>query len=368
MGPRMSMDQDLLDCQRLMRGGSKSFFAASRVLPRPMRQSAMALYAFCRVADDAIDLIAESDKHVGALQSEAIQLLNQRLDRIYRSQPMDHPADRAFSRLVHEQALPKSLPLLLFEGFAWDASSKRYETIEALEAYAVRVAGSVGVMMAYLMGVRHPMVLASACEMGMAMQLTNIARDVGEDARAGRLYLPQAWMREAGIDPQTWLATPSYSAALATVVKRLLEHADRLYDDAELATVHLPWRCRPAIVAASRVYAEIGRELERRSLDSVNQRTVVASSKKWQLVFCALTQGLKPSHRSLSTQRSELTSLRQAIRPVIEHLLRSGDADWEATKPRQASGIERLAVVFERLDALDREQRAKQHPGFRTIA
>jgi hypothetical protein len=174
-------------------------------------------------------------------------------------------------------------------------------------------------------------------------------------------------MREAGIDPQTWLATPSYSTALANVVKRLLKHADRLYDDAELATAHLPWRCRPAIVAASRVYAEIGRELERRSFDSVNQRTVVASSKKWQLVFYALTQGLKPSHRSLSTQRAELTGLRQAVRPVIEHLLRSGDADWEATKPRKASGIERLAVVFERLDTLDREQRAKQHPGFRTI-
>lgn len=77
MGPRMSMDQDLRDCQRLMRGGSKSFFAASRVLPRPMRHSAMALYAFCRVADDAIDLISENDKHVGKLQSEAIESLIQ---------------------------------------------------------------------------------------------------------------------------------------------------------------------------------------------------------------------------------------------------------------------------------------------------
>ena len=189
----------------------------------------------------------------------------------------------------------------------------------------------------------------------------------GSALGTGVLIALDTLLPQAGIDPQTWLATPSYSTALANVVKRLLKHADRLYDDAELATAHLPWRCRPAIVAASRVYAEIGRELERRSFDSVNQRTVVASSKKWQLVFYALTQGLKPSHRSLSTQRAELTGLRQAVRPVIEHLLRSGDADWEATKPRKASGIERLAVVFERLDALDREQRAKQHPGFRTI-
>ncbi|MFM7386142.1 MAG: squalene/phytoene synthase family protein, partial [Betaproteobacteria bacterium] len=178
----MSMDQDLLDCQRLMRGGSKSFFAASRVLPEPIRQSAMALYAFCRIADDAVDLLAERNMHVGDMQTEALEKLYRRLDRIYRQHPIDHPADRAFARLVQSKALPKSLPLLLLEGFAWDAQSKRYETIEELEAYAVRVAGSVGVMMAFIMGVRHPMVLASACEMGMAMQLTNIARDVGEDA------------------------------------------------------------------------------------------------------------------------------------------------------------------------------------------
>lgn len=364
----MSMDQDLLDCQRLMRGGSKSFFAASRVLPEPIRQSAMALYAFCRIADDAVDLLAERNRHVGDMQTEALEKLYRRLDRIYRQHPIDHPADRAFARLVQSKALPKSLPLLLLEGFAWDAQSKRYETIEELEAYAVRVAGSVGVMMAFIMGVRHPMVLASACEMGMAMQLTNIARDVGEDARAGRLYLPQAWMCDAGIDPQTWLAAPSFSAALATVVKRLLKHADCLYQRAELATAHLPWRCRPAIVAAARVYAEIGRELERRALDSVNQRAVVAAGKKWQLVFLALTQALKPVNRSLSPRACELNELGEAIRPVIERLLRSGDADWQSTKPRQEGGIERLAAVFERLETLDRQQRAKQHPGFRTTA
>lgn len=371
MGARLNMDQDLLDCQRLMRGGSKSFFAASRVLPDAMRQSAMALYAFCRVADDAVDHLAEqglahahSAQRVSALQMQAIESLYQRLEAIYHDRPIDHPADRAFSRLVKAQALPKILPMLLLEGFAWDAQAKRYETIDELETYAVRVAGSVGVMMAYIMGVRHPMVLASACEMGMAMQLTNIARDVGEDARAARLYLPLAWMREAGLEPQAWLAAPSFDPALAAVVSRLLARADALYRSAEGATAHLPWRCRPAIVAAARVYAEIGRELERRGLDSVNQRAVVTAGRKWQLLCFAISQSFLPAHQSLSTESCNLAGLADAIRPLIENLLRSGDADWQSIKPRQASGVERLAAVFERLEKLDRQQRAKQHPGF----
>jgi 15-cis-phytoene synthase len=102
--------------------------------------------------------------------------------------------------------LPRELPAALLEGFAWDAAGRYYETIDELHDYCARVAGSVGAMMALIMGVKNKQVLARACELGNAMQLTNIARDVGEDARNGRLYLPRSWMREAGIDPQAWLA------------------------------------------------------------------------------------------------------------------------------------------------------------------
>ena len=98
------------------------------------------------------------------------------------------------------------MPDALFEGLQWDCEGRRYEDLEALHAYAARVAGAVGVMMALLMGVRDADALARACDLGVAMQLTNIARDVGEDARAGRLYLPLDWLREAGLDPAAFLA------------------------------------------------------------------------------------------------------------------------------------------------------------------
>ena len=103
---------------------------------------------------------------------------------------------------------PAALPEALLEGLAWDAEGRSYETLDDLFDYAARVAGTVGVMMTLIMGVRSPEALARACDLGVAMQLTNIARDVGEDARMGRIYLPRQWLREAGVDAEAFLADP----------------------------------------------------------------------------------------------------------------------------------------------------------------
>jgi phytoene synthase len=115
------------------------------------------------------------------------------------------------------------------------------------------------------------------------MQLTNIARDVGEDARNGRMYLPLTWMRDAGIDADAWLAAPRFDGRLASVVARLLREAERLYARGECGVAGLPRDCRPAIHAARLVYAEIGRALEAAGLDSVHRRTVVPPARKLAL-------------------------------------------------------------------------------------
>ena len=128
------------------------------------------------------------------------------LARAYEGRPYPVAADRAMADLVRRYAIPRAVPEALLEGLAWDAEGRRYETLDELFDYAARVAGTVGVMMTLMMGVREPQTLARACDLGIAMQLTNIARDVGEDARAGRLYLPLCWLREAGVDPEALLA------------------------------------------------------------------------------------------------------------------------------------------------------------------
>jgi phytoene synthase len=119
------------------------------------------------------------------------------------------------------------------------------------------------------------------------MQVTNIARDVGEDARLGRLYLPRAWLAEEGIDADAWLARPRFSPALGRVVERMLAHADALYDRAAVGITALPVGCRPAMHAARLMYREIGLEVRRRGLDSVNGRAIVSWARKAGLLGAA---------------------------------------------------------------------------------
>lgn len=265
-------DHDLAACRRLLANGSRTFLAASWLLPRAVREPACALYAYCREADDEVDGVPDP--------AAAVSALRQRLAALYAGRPAERLADRALATVAVRHGIPPALPEALIEGFAWDAEGRRYETLDDLQAYAARVAGTVGAMMALLMGTRDPAALARACDLGVAMQLSNIARDVGEDAAMGRLYLPRAWMREAGLDPDAWLADPVHSAALAGVVRRLLDAADQLYARVGSGVAELPLACRPGINAARFLYAEIGHEVARRGLDPLAGRAVVSRRRK----------------------------------------------------------------------------------------
>ncbi len=268
---------DLAACRAMLRGGSRSFHAASLLLPRRVFEPAAALYAFCRLADDTVDI-----------ERGTVASLRDRLHRAYEGEPLPHAVDRAMARVVARHAIPAALPEALLEGFAWDTEGRRYEDFPALLEYAARVAGSVGAMMAMLMGVRAPDIVARACDLGVAMQLSNIARDVGEDARAGRLYLPLQWMHAAGIDPDAFLARPSCSAALGEVIRRLLGEAETLYARGDRGIACLPLSCRPGIAAARFLYAGIGHEVARRGFDPVSGRAIVAPRMKAALLARAM--------------------------------------------------------------------------------
>ena len=262
---------DLAACRGAIRTGSRSFHAASRLLPARVAGPAVALYAFCRTADDAVD-----GPGGGAA---VLDRLRERLDRVYAGRPADHFADRAFADTVALHALPRALPEALLEGFAWDVAGRRYPDLASLLAYAARVAGSVGAMMAVVMGVRSPAVLARACELGVAMQLSNIARDVGADAAAGRLYLPLDWLDECGVTWDACSQTPAPSPALAAVVGRLLAEAETLYTRADTGIRALPLGSRPGIAAARLLYAAIGDEVMRGGADPARRARVPGPRK-----------------------------------------------------------------------------------------
>jgi 15-cis-phytoene synthase len=337
---------DLAACRALLRGGSRSFHAASLLLPDRVRAPASALYAFCRLADDAVDLDGG--------RAAAVARLRERLARAYEGRPLPIPADRAFAAAVSRHGIPRALPEALLEGLAWDAEGgRRYEDLPALEDYAARVAGSVGCMMAVLMGVRDRGALARACDLGVAMQLTNIARDVGEDARAGRLYLPLRWLREAGIaDPDAWLARPAFDPAVATVVRRLLEAAEELYRRAGSGIAALPVRCRPGIRAAGLLYAGIGREVERRGFDSIGGRARVPASRKAVLLLRAALPG-GGSGRSAAPAAAPPSA---ATRFLVEAVPETAPAPAAVAAAR---GFEARAIwvigLFERLERRDRD-------------
>jgi phytoene synthase len=336
---------DLAACTALLQGGSRTFFAASLILPRSLRRSATALYAFCRLADDAVD-------NGGGLASLA--QLEERLDRAYAGRPLDFAADRAFADVVAGHFIPRALPAALIEGFAWDAECRRYEQPADLRAYAARVAGSVGAMMAMLMGARAPQVIARACDLGVAMQLTNIARDVGEDARFGRLYLPLAWLREAGIDADAFLARPQFSPALGGVVRRLLDEAETLYARAATGVAGLPLACRPGMHAARLLYAEIGREVMRQGLDSVSRRAVVPARRKLRLLALALSAtgaaGAMDAAPALLQTRFLVEAVAAAPRPMAP--------EPPSLPPLAARSFdERVGWLVDLFDRLERRER-----------
>jgi phytoene synthase len=195
--------------------------------------------------------------------------------------------------VVHRYGIPCGLLEALLDGFLWDSQGRRYETLADVEAYGARVAGTVGAMMSIIMGASTDTAIARASELGVAMQLTNIARDIGDDARMGRLYIPRAWFREIGMDADAWLADPLFDSRIAGFTQRLLLRADALYRRGEFGLAELPWDCRPAIQAARLVYAEIGKQLEREGLNSVNHRTVVSTARKLALIARATAVAVK---------------------------------------------------------------------------
>ena len=276
----MSHAEDMAHCREAIKHGSKSFYAASRLLPAKVRDPALALYAFCRMADDAVDLVDA--------KAAAVASLRERLDRAYAGNPRNDPVERAFTAMVEDVDMPRALPEALIEGLDWDAQERRYQTLSDVRSYSARVASAVGAMMSVLMRVRDRDALARACDLGVAMQLTNIARDVGKDAEANRLYLPLDWFTEFEIEPEAFLANPEPTREIQRMTKRLLAEANRLYYRADAGIVTLPRNCRPGIHAARHIYAGIGGRIRAAGFDSVTQRARTGLGEKLALIALSL--------------------------------------------------------------------------------
>jgi phytoene synthase len=183
------------------------------------------------------------------------------------------------------------------------------------------------------------------------MQLTNIARDVGEDARNGRLYLPLQWLREEGLEPAAWLAAPAYTPALGRVVARLLDAAGPLYARAAEGIAELPAGCRPGMEAARRLYAEIGAEVARRGYDSVASRAVVPGARKSRLLLGAVGASFDPLRRGARRPEESAPPL-HAVRHLVDAVVAAPAPDTPGGRT-YTDGLVWMVGLFERLHRRD---------------
>ncbi len=310
--------EHLKECRKIIREGSKSFYFASLLLPSEVRLSATALYAFCRVSDDIADAPGSD--------LDAVNRLKDRLDCAYEGKPYDHAADHAFAEVVRQYEIPKLVPLSMIEGFEWDVTHKKYHTLSDVIDYSARVAGTVGIMMSMLMGRRERATLARACDLGLAMQLINISRDVGEDALNGRVYLPSDWLEEAGTSREALLENPVFTPELGSVVERLLDKADEIYKRALTGVADLPASCRPGIRAAALVYNEIGTKVRANGFNSIDSRAYTSTGRKLSLMLQVPGRPFDIISCDQSEPAPEVAYLVDAAQK--DHDLPSGDGEW----------------------------------------
>ncbi|HEX2931596.1 MAG TPA: phytoene/squalene synthase family protein [Candidatus Binatia bacterium] len=282
----------LNDCREMILKGSKSFSLAARLFDASTRDAAFFLYGWCRYCDDQVDEDGKSRSQTEL--NQRLQELKERTAAAFSFVPQREPVFVAMQYIVHRYGIPAHYALELIEGMAMDVRGTRYTTLKELLLYCYRVAGTVGLMMTHVMGLRDERALKHAADLGIAMQLTNIARDIIEDARMGRIYLPLAWLRDAKIEPGE-IAAPKNRDKLAMLTLRLLREADRYYRSADQGLWHLSFRSACAVAAARNVYSEIGALLLQKGARAWDERTYVTGARKIRVVLAGILRLLRSS-------------------------------------------------------------------------
>lgn len=281
----MSLDRaELVEQARLsIKRGSKSFSAASRLFDPVTRERVWLLYAWCRRCDD----LADAQDHGGELgdqagaidRVEAIRVLTR---QALEGQPTGDPAFDAFGLVARECRITQAMADDVIDGFELDARDWRPRSEGDLLRYCYHVAGAVGVMMAVVMGVspQDEDTLDRACDLGLAFQLANIARDIVEDDAAGRCYVPVEWLVEEDIEPGQH-SKPHHRQELAEMAAQLVALMEAHEAAARIGAARLPFRSRWAVLSAARIYGEIGREVRRRGATAWDHRV---STSKWDKI------------------------------------------------------------------------------------
>lgn len=266
--------------------GSKSFAMASRLFTRATRERAWLLYAWCRACDDLADGQSMGhDMQVVADPAARLAVIRELTAKAMAGEPVGHPAFDALRYLLAECPVPHGLIEDVIAGFALDAEDWRPRSEDDMLRYCYHVAGAVGCAMAIVMGVApdDEATLDHACDLGIAFQLSNIARDIEEDDRVGRCYLPEEWLVEMDFPPGQHMKPP-FRSRLAVLAKRLATMAADYEASAEEGAQKLPFRSRWAVLAAAAIYGRIARKVAERGEHAWDHRVTVGRAEKSGLI------------------------------------------------------------------------------------
>lgn len=273
--------------------GSRSFAFASKLFDRPTRERVWMLYAWCRRCDD----LADAQDMGGELGDQAgiedrLQAIKVLTRRALAGEPTADVGFDALNQVANEAGITLDMANEVISGFAMDAAHFSPPTEKEMMRYCYHVAGAVGVLMARVMfAPNDSFIYDRACDLGLAFQLANIARDVGEDAAAGRCYLPHEWLEDAGLTRENY-ADEGNRFALAAVAARLVERMELYEAASRLGAKHLRVRQRWAVLSAARIYGAIGRKVRDRGQLAWDRRVYVPNYEKLWNVIAALGEAI----------------------------------------------------------------------------
>ena len=285
------------DAQRTIAAGSKSFRFASQIFDLKTRERSWLLYAWCRACDDITDGQTLGHGAVGVDDpAERIAFLHAQTDAALAGQPTGLVPFDALAAVAAETRIPAALPSDHLAGFARDAAGWTPTSEDDLLSYCYQVAGAVGVMMAHVMGVDPadpdpsvPDTLRRASDLGIAFQLANIARDIVDDARVGRSYIPSDWTGGT-LDP----LDPAQRPRLVEVARRLATLADRYRASSKVGAARLPFRSRWAVLSAAAIYGEVATRAVALGPRAWDKRISISKAQKFYLVASAFVEALLP--------------------------------------------------------------------------
>lgn len=265
---------------------AKSFAIASKLLPEYKRWGTWGVYSFCRYADNIID---KPRLRTQQQRAHEIERLQTELDLAYRYGESEHPVIKAFVASQREFNIPIHYAYELIDGVMMDSDFKGYESFDELYQFCYRVASVVGLMMTFVLGFKNEETLKYAEKMGIAMQLTNILRDIEEDARNGRIYIPNEEMKRFNVD-KTQIFESRYDYNLKNLIKFQVDRAESFYKEAEIGIGDLSKDSQFAIYSAARIYGGILQKIRENDYNPFRGRVFLPKSQKIMILLSEWTK------------------------------------------------------------------------------